>query len=328
MSACLDSLRAQSHKGLEILVVDNGSKDGSVELVRENYPNVRLIQNGKNLGFAEGNNIGIRSVLNRGADYVLLMNNDTVSEPDAVERMIEAFGRDRTVGIVGPLIRDLDKRSENVELGVDCDLLGYPVNNIATRIRERMPHPFYIGGCAMMVRSNVFATIGLLDPSYFIFVEDLDFCWRARLAGFGILGVADAVVYHKSGGTVQGGAVKGESHTTSTFRLYLCQRNTMKTILKNYSSWSLALIFPISVLSGLMTFVVGASLLGQIEVTRSYLRALLSNMQDMPHTLRSRILTQKLRMVSDREILMTMSKRSSIVRSYLQIPRLVVRKTA
>ncbi len=327
MSACLDSLCRQSHKCLEILVVDNGSTDGSFEFVRENYPNVKLIENGKNLGFAEGNNVGIRNVLNGGADYVLLLNNDTVSEPDAVERMIEAFGRDGTVGIVGPMIRDLDKRSKIVELGVDSDLLGYPVNNIATRIRESKPHPFYIGGCAMMVRSDVFGTIGLLDPTYFIFVEDLDFCWRARLAGFGILGVPDAVVYHKGGGTVQGGAVKGESHTTSTFRLYLCQRNTMKTVLKNYSSWALTFIIPLSVLSGLLTFVFGATVLGQMDVTRSYLRALLSNVQDLPNTLSSRLLTQRLRRVSDREILTAMSKKSSIVRSYLQISHLVVQKT-
>ena len=328
MSACLDSLISQSHKGLEIVVVDNGSTDGSLEFVSENYPQVRVIRNGRNLGFAEGNNVGIRNGLHHGADYVLLLNNDTVSEPDAVEKMIGAFERDCTVGIVGPMIRDLDKRSEIVELGVDCDLLGYPVNNIASRIHEKLPHPFYIGGEAMMIRSKVFGTIGFLDPSYFIFVEDLDFCWRARLAGFGILAVPEAVVYHKSGGTVQGGAVKAESHITSTFRLYLCQRNTMKTILKNYSGWVLTLIFPASLLLGLMTFVVGASVLGQTEVTKSYLRAVSSNIRDMPLTLNSRFLTQRLRRVSDRKILASMSKKSAIVRSYLEIRKLVVRKSS
>jgi hypothetical protein len=179
----------------------------------------------------------------------------------------------------------------------------------------------------MMIRSSVFATIGFLDPSYFIFVEDLDLCWRARLAGFGILAVPDAVVYHKSGGTVPGGAIKGETHVTSSFRLYLSQRNRMKTVLKNYGNWTLAFIFPISVLSGLMTFVVGASMLGQVEVTKSYLRALWSNMRDMPVTLNSRILTQEFRRISDREILTRMSKRSSIVRSFFGIRKLVVQKT-
>ena len=100
----------------------------------------------------------------------------------------------------------------------------------------------------------------------------------------------------------------------------------MKTIMKNYSSWALALILPITVLSGLVTFVVGASMLGQTEVTKSYLRALLWNIRNMPLTLHSRILTQKPRRTSDREILMRMSKRSSIVRSYLEIHKLEVRK--
>jgi GT2 family glycosyltransferase len=179
----------------------------------------------------------------------------------------------------------------------------------------------------MMIRSDVFTTIGFLDPSFFMFVEDLDFCWRARLAGFEILAVPEAVVYHKSGGTAQGGAVKYESHITSTLRLYHCQTNTMKTVLKNYGSWALTFILPISVLSGLMTFVVGATILRQAEVTKSYLRALLSNMRDMPLTLTSRLLTQKLRRIPDREILTRMSKKSSVVRSYLEISRLVVRKT-
>jgi len=255
------------------------------------------------------------------------LNNDTVSEPDVVERMIEAFESDNTIGIVGPLIRDLDKRNEIVELGLDCDLLGYPVNNIASRIREKMPHPFYVAGCAMMIRSNVFAAIGFLDPSYFIFAEDLDFCWRARLAGFGVLGAPSAVVYHKSGGTVQGGAVKGESHVTSTFRLYLSQRNTLKTILKNYGGWTLVFILPFSILTGVMTFVVGASVLGQTDVMKSYLRALLSNIREMPQTLNSRTLTQRLRKISDRDILWRMSKKSSLVRSYLGIHKLVVRKS-
>src|SRR5207245_2449949 len=99
--------------------------------------------------------------------------------------------------------------------------------------------------------------IGLFDASYFIFAEDLDFCWRARLAGFEITAARDAVVYHKSGGTVPGGAVKGDDHVTSAFRLYLSQRNTMKTLLKNYGGWTLTFIFPFSVLSGMLTFVIG-----------------------------------------------------------------------
>ncbi len=79
MSACLDSVCAQSHKSLDILVVDNGSSDGSIEFVNSNYPQVGMLRNRRNLGFAEGNNIGIRNALNNGADYVLLLNNDTVS---------------------------------------------------------------------------------------------------------------------------------------------------------------------------------------------------------------------------------------------------------
>lgn len=327
MSACLDSLCSQSQKGLEILVVDNGSTDGSPEFIADNYPQVKVIRNGKNLGFAEGNNVGIRYALNLGADYVLLLNNDTVSEPEAIKRMIEACQRNIEIGIVGPLIRDLDKRNEIVELGLDCDLFGYPVNNIMTRIREKTPHPFYIAGCAILIKSNVFATIGLLDSSYFIFAEDLDFCWRARLAGFEILAAPEAVVYHKSGGTVRGGAVKGENHFTSTFRLYLTQRNTMKTILKNYSGWALVFILPFSILSGLVMFVAGSSILGQSEVAKSYIRALLSNIREMPITFGSRISTQRNRRVSDREILPRMFKGSSIVKSYLGFRKLVVSKT-
>jgi GT2 family glycosyltransferase len=280
--------------------------------------------NGKNLGFAEGNNVGIRRAL-QWTDYVMLLNNDTVLEPDAIERMVQAAESDNSVGIVGPMIRDLDSRDEAGELGLGCDVLGYPVNNASAHIGGRSPNPFYIAGCAMMIKSRVFATIGYLDSSYFIFVEDLDFCWRARLAGFEILAVPTAIVYHKSGGTVPGGAVKSESHITTSFRLYLTHRNRMKTILKNYSSLYLAFLLPFSVLSGTVTFFFGAGTLGQIDVIRSYLRAMWSTVREAPLTLSSRISTQALRKTSDREIVARMSKKCSIVQSYLRIRTLIVR---
>ena len=116
--ACLDSLCSQSHKDLEILVVDNGSTDGSFEFVSENYPQVVAIRNEKNLGFAEGNNIGIRDALSRGADYVLLLNNDTMSEPDAIEKMIEAFRLD------GKIIlnrQDIELVLTAVPIGAEAD---------------------------------------------------------------------------------------------------------------------------------------------------------------------------------------------------------------
>ncbi|HVH15854.1 MAG TPA: glycosyltransferase family 2 protein [Candidatus Angelobacter sp.] len=320
---CLDSLTRQSLKRFKILVIDNGSTDGSIDLIRERYPQIEILKNGRNLGFAEANNVGIRRVLDQ-TDYVMLLNNDTVLEPDAIERMVNAAESDNSIGIVGPLIRDLDSRDKAVELGLGCDVLGYPINNLCALISDTAPHPFYVAGCAMMIKSDVITTIGYLDPSYFIFVEDLDFCWRARLAGFEILAVPTAIVYHKSGGTVPGGVVRTESHVTTSFRLYLTHRNRMKTILKNYGSLYLTFFLPCSIISGALTFFFGAAALGQINVVRSYLRAMWSNVKEAPITLSSRISTQALRKTSDRQIISRMSKKCSLVQSYLKIRSLIV----
>jgi GT2 family glycosyltransferase len=102
--ACLESLASVTYPAFEIYVVDNGYSDGSVPVVRSRFPNSTVIENGRNLGFAGGNNVGIRYALERGADYVLILNNDTLVAPDLLDRMMGAALRESDVGVVGAKI--------------------------------------------------------------------------------------------------------------------------------------------------------------------------------------------------------------------------------
>ena len=101
---CLESLKHITYPNYEILLVDNGSTDGSVECFRERYPGMEIIENGENLGFAEGNNVGIRRAMDEGADYVLLLNNDTVVDPEFLGELVKVGESDPKIGIVGPKI--------------------------------------------------------------------------------------------------------------------------------------------------------------------------------------------------------------------------------
>ena len=318
LQQCLDSVSKQSYGRVDLMVVDNASEDNSVEFVRDNFPHTYVVRNSTNLGFAEGNNVGIRLALARGADFVLLLNNDTVLDPAAIEAMISLAASEPSAGIVGSLVRDLEDRQMNVELGLDCDIIGFPLNMIDRQIQKDVTSPFYVSGCAMMVKREVFQRIGLLDSSYFMFAEDLDFCWRARLAGYAVYATRSSIVYHKSGGTTPGGALRGRTHQTTQRRMYLSRRNTLKTLLKNYGFQSLLFTLPLSVLFELVTAATALAL-RQPKISKACVEALTWNLKNMPDTVQARIQVQAMRRISDRDVLARLSKKSSLVRSYLMI---------
>lgn len=206
---CLTSLQCLEYPSLELVVVDNGSRDDSGNLISRQFPQVPLLLQQKNLGFAGGCNVGIEWGLERGADHILLLNNDTSVHSDFLTLLVGFMRREPTVGIVTPKIYchgDPDRiwamggtidrntsRSEHINEGaVDA---GQFTNPIACD---------YATGCAMLVRRAVFERIGLLDADYFYSYEDSDFCVRARDAGFGVYCVPKAKIWHIGAASVQG----------------------------------------------------------------------------------------------------------------------------
>ncbi len=227
LEPCLRSLESVRGVDLRIIVVDNGSTDGSPEIVRREFPQVELVLNGKNLLFAEGNNVGIRRAMELGARFILLLNNDTVVDPDFARVMIEAMRGDDAVGIVGPQIRYFDD-PERIWYGGGG---FYPVvwvprhrdiRKLRTEASREAGETAYVTGCALMFRSEVARGTGLLDSSYGMYNEDVDFCLRARERGWRCRYEPAAVVWHKVSSSSGGGFTpyKMEHRLSSTYRLF------------------------------------------------------------------------------------------------------------
>jgi hypothetical protein len=206
---CLASLREVRYDDFEVLVVDNGSEDGSEEVLRERLPDLPLLQTGANLGFAGGNNAGIRWALERGADYVLLLNNDTVVDADFLAPLVAEAERAPEVGIVGAAIAYQEQPSRLWAYGGGrFDIATGWVRHLQSPaasedLRTRGCREFYVTGCTMLLKRSVLEAVGLLDETYFHFCEDVDLCLRAKAAGYRVSVAGDSRLRHKVSATTR-----------------------------------------------------------------------------------------------------------------------------
>lgn len=221
---CLDSvkrLRLPSALTLETIVVDNGSTNDSVAVIGKKHPWVNLVEIKRNLGFTGGNNIGIREALGGSADFVWLLNNDTIVDQGALS-LVTAFNDER-VGIAGSKIYFASgheyhkERYSQKEQGKVLWYAGGAVDwdNMYASHRgvDEVDHGQYDGveetpfitGCSMMIRRDVLENIGLLDDRFYLYLEDLDYCLKARASGYKLLYYPSSVIWHVNAGS-SGGA--------------------------------------------------------------------------------------------------------------------------
>jgi GT2 family glycosyltransferase len=201
--ACLESLYRMDYPNSEIIVVDNGSVDESVPVIPKRFPAVTLIENGKNMGFTGGNNVGLRHALAQGADYALLLNNDTEVAPDFLRQLVQAMEADPTVGIAGPTIYYHEQADVIWSAGGAIDWRRGSTRMVGLNERDEgqfgaEPHTVdFVTGCATLVRQAVMEQVGLLDERFFAYYEETEWCVRVRQAGFKIVHVPQAKVWHK-----------------------------------------------------------------------------------------------------------------------------------
>ena len=224
--ACLDSLRAQTLKP-EIVVVDNGSADDSVEVIEKNYQGVHLIRHSHNKGFAGGVNAGIRYAMEQDADYVALLNNDAVADKDWLKNLVSFLDKNPQAGIATSKICDSDKTHLD-STGDLYTIWGLPFprgrGEEYTTKYDKDTWVFGASGGASLYRTKMLEEIGLFDEDFFAYYEDVDISFRAQLAGWKVGYEPKAVVFHEIGAT---------SATIKGFTAYQTLKNLPLLLWKN-----------------------------------------------------------------------------------------------
>lgn len=233
----MSALLSQTYSPYEIILVDNGSRDGSVDFVAERFPEVRIIENGENLGFAAGNNVAIRVA--RG-DYIVTLNNDTRAEPDWLEDLVKVAETDPKIGMCASKMLFYHHTGVLNSTGISLDVAGIAWDRRGGERddgQEREPIEIF-GPCAgaALYRREMLDEVGLFDEDFFAYHEDVDLAWRARSRGWRCVYNPRAIVYHVHSGT----GLEG-----SAFKNRLLGRNKIWTMVKNYPSPQLFFFLPL-----------------------------------------------------------------------------------
>jgi GT2 family glycosyltransferase len=311
---CFESLFKTDYENFRVILVDNGSHDNLSEFARSYEGRVTLIRSDVNLGFVAGSNLALRQVR---TDYVVLLNDDVIVDPDWLAELVSEAERDSAIGACQPKLRSLRNPrffEYNGACGGMLDVYGVPftrgrIFDLAEEDKGQYDKPveiFWASGAALFLRVSVIREIGLLDEMFYAHMEEIDFCWRMKLSGYKVLSVPKSVIYHLGGGT------------SLPEKFYLKQRNNLITIVKNYSGWSLLRFLPLRIVQDFLSFTYylikkETRQARAIPVLRAY-SWLLKNIR---RVLSQRYTVQRRRKVKDKCIIHTMVKKSVSVQSYL-----------
>jgi GT2 family glycosyltransferase len=291
LPVCLDALRAQTYPHVEVILVDNGSTDGSQALVEEQYPEVRLLALDRNLGLTGGNNAGFRVAK---GEILISLNNDTEADPRFVEALVTALQDHPEAGMAAAKMRLFDRRDTLHSAGDGYGADGIPFNRgVWQKDEGQFDEPGWIfGGCggAVAYRRAMLGEVGLFDESFFMYLEDVDLNWRAQLAGWRCWYTPEAVVYHKLSAT-GGGAIAS----------YYTGRNTLWVIAKDYPGALLRKHWR-RVLRAQWAITRDALRAWRGEAARARLRGQLAGLLGWPKMLRKRRAIQAARRVPDEYI--------------------------
>ncbi|HUV03877.1 MAG TPA: glycosyltransferase family 2 protein [Armatimonadota bacterium] len=213
---CVEAVMRSSYRHRAVYVVDNASTDGSSQAIAEQYPDVRVIRSGENLGFAGGNNLGMAGMLDDGVDAVFLINDDAVVAQDGLEKLVDGL-RDSTVAVVSPKVLLHGEPGVIWSAGGRVD----PRTGVSVQRHygeadrgqaDEVAEIDYAIGCAMLVSADVIRRVGLMDSRYFMYYEEADWCRRIRHADYRIMYVPQSRVWHK---VIRGG--DGRNHAAYYF---------------------------------------------------------------------------------------------------------------
>jgi len=283
---CLGSLRSQTYPHVEVIVADNGSTDGSLELLARDYPEVQVLALGENRGFAGACNAGMQAAQ---GEFVILLNNDTEADPDWLEEIVAAFERYPEAGLVASKMLLFDRRDTFHTAGDFYRVDGIPGNrgvweNDEDQYNEE-EYVFNACGGSAAYRRAMLDQIGLLDEDFFFSCEDVDLAWRAQLAGWRCVYAPHAVVYHKLSAT--GGGATASFYDGRNF-IYLLTKDYPGDLWRTH--WR-------AILRAQLRITTEALRAWRGEAARARLRGQLAGLLGIPAMLRKRRAVQRSRTV-------------------------------
>ncbi len=297
---CLQALEKTKYENKEVIIVNNASTDDSLDKIRQSFPWVRLVNNEKNLGYAGGCNSGLEIA---SGEYVLFLNNDTVFDADWLSILVDTCERDENIAACQPKI--LYHANEKMfdyagAAGGLIDFLGYPFakGRIFFTLEtdnaqyNTVGDVFWASGAATLIRKTALDEVGTFDEDFFAHMEEIDLNWRMHLAGYRVVVVPQATVYHNAGSTLK---------PDSPIKIYWNHRNSLMMILKNYELRNLLWILPLRITLEFMTMIYAASKL-DFDRLRGSLKALSYVIKNFFAIIRKRAGVQKIRRISDAEI--------------------------
>lgn len=279
---CFDSLREQSYRNFKVILVDNASTDGSVQMVRDNYPEIFVIENNKNSGFATGNTIGIKHAKSK---YILLLNSDTWLEKDSLNKLVSHIKTKKSdiVGIVGTEY-NATKPIPNIP---SIDILGHSIHFFSKLDKRKL---FYLSGAYLIFEKKLYIETKGLDNDFFMYHEEIDWFWRLHLLNKKIYRATDVLIHH----AVSGSTGQGLKHNSFLWR----NQNTLQMLLKNYSWYNLLWIIPLYISQNLIEICFFLTIF-QPKIAFSYSKGWWFNLKNLKKILIKRKWIQKKRVVSD-----------------------------
>ncbi len=228
--ACLQSVFNQDYPALRVIVVDNGSTDGSASIIKSAYPQATVLETGTNVGYSLGNNIGIQCAMQDKADYVFLLNNDTELDRYMLSELVAVAESDPEIGVTGPTMLYYGAPETIWCAGNSIDWHSGAThrlradNDVRTLVNESNEQVDFITSCAVCIKRMVFEEIGLMDKRFFIYYDEADWFVRAATAGWRTVYVPSAKMWHKVSATM------GESSPSTD---YYMVRNSFLFLAKN-----------------------------------------------------------------------------------------------
>jgi GT2 family glycosyltransferase len=228
-SECIISLQKITYDNYQIVVVDNGSVKEDYLLLKKNFPEIEVIKSESNLGFTGGNNLGIQYAMKMNPDYLLLINNDTIVEPNFIQPLLNVFEEDKNAGIAAPQINYFYDPQKIWTAGGKISRLrgsGFAYSDrIESWIKPDNKSVTFVSGCCMLIKKEVFEKIGLFDENFFLYVEDADLCFRTTHAGYKIIVNHHSKILHKVSYSTKENLSYLPLYYVTRNRLYFAKKN-------------------------------------------------------------------------------------------------------